>query len=81
VATLRRAQPHIGPGRGHGKLVEPRDLLAVGDAVAVGIEIGERLAAPLPADARLLVAGIEQTGGLGAGARFGDRIRCGDLGR
>ena len=52
VPVRVRADPHVLPGRRDGQRLDASDHLVVGDALAVGLRVGEALAGPPPADPR-----------------------------
>ena len=54
------AEPGIGVGRREPDGVQPVDLVAVGNALAVGVEIGPITAHPLAADSWLRVTAMTQ---------------------
>ena len=54
------AEPGVGIGRRQADRVQPVDLVAVGDALAVGVEIGPVAAHSLAGDAGLAVAAVPQ---------------------
>ena len=60
--------PHIGIGRRHPQLPDPRQLDAVLQMALVGQQILEPPAAFYPRDTRLLVGGVDETGDAEFGA-------------
>src|SRR6185369_17557087 len=62
MAVGVRAKPGVFIGGRKRDRVQAVDLVAIGDALSVGIEIGPVTARPLPADAGFAVAAVPQHG-------------------